>query len=131
MLLVATIAALGVVYQRGWFERQRAGTAAHSVRSLVVLPFDNLTGDPAQAYVVDAVTDALTTELAQIDGLRVISRTSAKQYKQSTKRLPAIADELKVDAVLEGSVMRSGQQVRVTAQLIHAGDGSTPVGAEL
>jgi tetratricopeptide (TPR) repeat protein len=69
---------------------------------------------------VEAVTDALTTDLAQIDGLRVISRTSARQYKRSAKRLPAIGDELKVDAVLEGSVMRSGQQVRVTAQLIQA-----------
>ncbi len=121
LLLVAAIAALGLAYDGGWFERERAGTAAHSVGSLVVLPFDNLTGDPSQAYVVDAVTDALTTELAQIEGLRVISRTSAKQYKQSTKRLPAIADELKVDAVLEGSVLRTGQQVKVTAQLIHAG----------
>ena len=91
MLLVATIAALGVVYQRGWFERQaRRNRRRTPIRSLVVLPFDNLTGDPAQAYVVDAVTDALTTELAQIDGLRVISRTSARQYKQSPKRLPAI-----------------------------------------
>ncbi len=121
LVLVAAMAALGVVYQRGWLERQGGGTAVGSVSSLVVLPFDNLTGDPAHAYVVDAVTDALTTELAQINGLRVISRTSARQYKQSSKRLPAIADELKVDAVLEGSVMRSGQQLRVTAQLISAG----------
>ena len=120
LLLVATIAALGVGYQRKWFDRERPGPAGEPVGSVVVLPFDNLTGDPAQEYVVDAVTDALTTELAQIDGLRVISRTSARQFKQSAKRLPAIAEELKVDAVLEGSVMRSGQQVRVTAQLIHA-----------
>ena len=63
----------------------RGGTAADSVSSLVVLPFENLTGDPAQDYFVDAVTDALTTELAQIDGLRVISRTSAMQYKQSAQ----------------------------------------------
>ncbi len=121
LLLVATIAALGTVYQRGWLERQGGGTAVASVSSLVVLPFENLTGDPAQAHVVEVVTDALTTELAQISGLRVISRTSARQYKQSPKRVPAIADELKVDAVLEGSVMRSGQQVRVAAQLISAG----------
>jgi TolB-like protein/DNA-binding winged helix-turn-helix (wHTH) protein/Flp pilus assembly protein TadD len=121
LLLVAAIAALGVGYQSGWFERQRSGAASDLVRSLVVLPFDNLTGDPAQEYVVEAVTDALTTDLAQIDGLRVISRTSARQYKRSAKRLPAIGDELKVDAMLEGSVMRSGQQVRVTAQLIHIG----------
>ncbi len=120
LLLVATIAALGVVYQRGWLERRGGRTAVDSISSLVVLPFDNLTGDPAQAYAVEAVTDALTTELAQIEGLRVISRTSAKQYKQSAKRLAAIGDELKVDALLEGSVMRSGQQVRVTAQLISA-----------
>jgi TolB-like protein/DNA-binding winged helix-turn-helix (wHTH) protein/Tfp pilus assembly protein PilF len=121
LLLIAMIAALGVAYQRGWFERNLTEAAAAPIRSLVVLPFDNLTGDPAQAYVVEAATDALTTDLAQIDGLRVISRTSARLYKRSsTKRLPAIGDELKVDAVLEGSVMKSGQQVRVTAQLIHA-----------
>ena len=120
LLLVATIAALGVGYQRRWFDRERPGPAGEPIGSVVVLPFDNLTGDPAQEYVVDAVTDALTTELVQIDGLRVISRTSARQFKQSAKRLPAIAEELKVDAVLEGSVMRSGHQVRVTAQLIHA-----------
>jgi TolB-like protein/DNA-binding winged helix-turn-helix (wHTH) protein len=120
LVLGAAIATLGAGYQSGWFERHRAGAAANLIRSVVVLPFDNLTGDPAQEYVVDAITDALTTELAQIDGLRVISRTSAKQFKRSAKRLEAIGDELKVDGVLEGSVMRSGQQVRVTAQLIHA-----------
>jgi TolB-like protein/DNA-binding winged helix-turn-helix (wHTH) protein/Tfp pilus assembly protein PilF len=120
LLLVAAIAAPGVVYQGGWLDRQRPGAAAGPVGSLVVLPFENLTGDPAQEYIVDAVTDALTTDLAQIDGLRVISRTSARQYKRSAKLSPAIGDELKVDAVLEGSVTRAGRQVRVTAQLIHA-----------
>jgi TolB-like protein/tetratricopeptide (TPR) repeat protein len=85
-----------------------------------VLPFENLTGDAAQDYFVDGVTDALTTHLAQVDGLEVISRTSARQYKQPNKRLPAIGAELKVDAVLEGAVVRSGDRVRISAQLVHA-----------
>jgi len=120
LVLAVTIATLVLLYERGWWERVRAGSATAPIRSLAVLPFENLTGDPAQDYFVDGITGTLTTDLAQIDGLRVISRTSARQYKQSPKRLPAIADELKVDAVLEGSVLRSAQNVRVTAQLIHA-----------
>jgi len=120
LLLAVMIAPLVLLYERGWWQRVRAGRAVEAIGSLAVLPFENLTGDAAQDYFVDGITGALTTDLAQIDGLRVISRTSARQYKQSPKRLPAIADELKVDAVLEGSVLRSGQKVRVTAQLIHA-----------
>jgi TolB-like protein/DNA-binding winged helix-turn-helix (wHTH) protein len=120
LVLAVTIATLVLLSERGWWERVRAGRVAAPIRSLAVLPFENLTGDPAQDYFVDGITGALTSELAQVDGLRVISRTSARQYKQSPKRLPTIADELKVDAVLEGSVLRSAHQVRVTAQLIHA-----------
>jgi TolB-like protein/DNA-binding winged helix-turn-helix (wHTH) protein/Flp pilus assembly protein TadD len=90
------------------------------IRSLAVLPFQNLTGDHDQDYFVDGMTEALTTDLAQIAALKVISRTSAMQYKGAGKSLPAIADELGVDAVVEGAVTRSGGRVRVTAQLIEA-----------
>jgi TolB-like protein/DNA-binding winged helix-turn-helix (wHTH) protein/Flp pilus assembly protein TadD len=120
LVFVLAIAAFGLAYQRRWFQPAHAGTAAASIRSLLVLPLDNLTGDPAQEYVVEAVTDALTTEVAQIDGVRVISRSSARQYKRSLKRLSDIANELKIDGVLEGSVARSGPRVRITAKLIHA-----------
>ncbi len=90
------------------------------IRSLAVLPLENLTGDLAQEYFVDGMTDALITRLAQIGALRVISRTSAMHYKGTHKKLPEIASELNVDAVVEGSVVRSGSNVRITAQLVHA-----------
>jgi len=90
------------------------------IHSIVVLPLDNLSGDPAQEYFADGMTDALITDLAQIHSLRVISRTSAVHYQGSHKSLPEIAKELNVDAVVEGTVSRSGNRVRITAQLIHA-----------
>jgi TolB-like protein/DNA-binding winged helix-turn-helix (wHTH) protein/Tfp pilus assembly protein PilF len=90
------------------------------IRSIAVLPLDNLTGDPRQQYFSDGMTDALITSLAQISSLRVISRTSAMQYQGSRKALPEIAKELGVDAVVEGSVVRSGNRVRIDAQLIQA-----------
>jgi TolB-like protein/Flp pilus assembly protein TadD len=95
-------------------------TATARIESIAVLPLDDLSEDPAQAYFADGMTDALITDLAQIRGLRVISRTSVMQYKKLTKSLPEIARELRVDAVVEGTVTRSGSRVRVTAQLIHA-----------
>jgi TolB-like protein/DNA-binding winged helix-turn-helix (wHTH) protein/Tfp pilus assembly protein PilF len=91
-----------------------------SIRSLAVLPLDNLSGDASQDYFADGMTDALITDLAQISALRVISRTSVMVYKRARKPLPEIARELNVDAVIEGTVLRSGQQVRITAQLIQA-----------
>lgn len=90
------------------------------IRSIVVLPLGNLSGDPAQEYFADGMTDALITDLAQIRTLRVISRTSADYYKGLHRSLPEIAKELNVDAVVEGTVSRSGNRVRITAQLIHA-----------
>ena len=90
------------------------------IRSLAVLPLENLSGDPAQNYFADGMTDELITDLAQISALRVISRTSAMVYKGARKPLPQIAHELNVDAVVEGTVLRSGDQVRITAQLIEA-----------
>jgi TolB-like protein/Tfp pilus assembly protein PilF len=104
-----------------WIAQVEPGAEASLlIRSVAVLPLENLTGDPSQEYFVDGMTDALIGGLAQIAALRVISRTSAMQYKGARKPLPQIAQELNVDAVVEGSVTRSGGRVRVMAQLIHA-----------
>ena len=94
--------------------------APTGIRSLAVLPLDNLSGDASQDYFADGMTDELITDLAQISALRVISRTSVMMYKGAHKPLPEIARELNVDAVVEGTVLRSGEQVRITAQLIQA-----------
>lgn len=91
-----------------------------SIRSLAVLPLENLSHDPEQEYFADGMTEELTTELAQISALKVISRTSVMQYKGTKKSLPQIAKELGVDAVVEGVVQRSGDKVGITVQLIQA-----------
>ena len=88
--------------------------------SLAVLPFDNYSGDASQDYFVNGMTEALIAELARVRGLRVISRTSSMQYQGQKKSLPEIAGELGVDLLVEGSVARSGNRVRITAQLIDA-----------
>jgi TolB-like protein/DNA-binding winged helix-turn-helix (wHTH) protein/Flp pilus assembly protein TadD len=90
------------------------------IRSLAVLPFESLSSDPSQDYFADGMTDELISDLGQISALRVISRTSVMGYKRARKPLPQIARELNVDAVVEGTVLRSGGQVRITAQLIEA-----------
>jgi eukaryotic-like serine/threonine-protein kinase len=90
------------------------------IGSIAVLPLDNFSDDEAQEYFADGMTEALIAELSQIGALRVISRTSVMQYKEVKKPLRQIARELNVDAVIEGSVMRSGDRVRITAQLINA-----------
>ncbi|MGE5715294.1 MAG: protein kinase domain-containing protein, partial [Acidobacteriota bacterium] len=94
--------------------------SAFRIRALAVLPLANLAGDPEQDYFADGMTEALIAELAQIRALHVISRTSAMHYKNTTKRVPEIARELGVDGIVEGSVMRDGDRVRITAQLVHA-----------
>ena len=90
------------------------------IRSLAVLPFESLSSDASQDYFADGMTDELISDLGQISALRVISRTSVMTYKHARKPLPQIARELNVDAVVEGTVLRSGDQVRITAQLIEA-----------
>jgi TolB-like protein/DNA-binding winged helix-turn-helix (wHTH) protein/Flp pilus assembly protein TadD len=90
------------------------------IRSLAVLPLESLSTDPSQDYFADGMTDELISALGQISALRVISRTSVMTYKHARKPLPQIARELNVDAVVEGSVLRSGDRVRITAQLIEA-----------
>lgn len=90
------------------------------IRSLAVLPFESLSNDTSQDFFADGMTDQLITDLGQIGALRVISRTSAMGYKHSHESLPQIARDLNVDAVVEGTVLRSGDRVRITAQLIEA-----------
>src|SRR5215470_7684313 len=102
-----------------WIFRSR-GRPPAVIHSLAVLPLDNFSGDVSQDYFADGMTDELITDLAQISALRVISRTSVMGYKHARKPLPEIARELNVDAVVEGSVQRFGDQVRITAQLIQA-----------
>ncbi len=108
-------------------ERRRKSNAAPKaqggrprIRGVAVLPLLNLSNDAEQEYFVDGMTEALTAELACLRGLRVISRTSAMRYRGSAKSIPEIAAELNVDGVVEGSVLRAGDRVRITAQLIHA-----------
>jgi TolB-like protein len=103
-------------------EKAISVSAVKPIKAIVVLPFENLSGDPEQEYFVDGMTDALSAELGKIKALRVISRTSAMHYKDTDKVIPEIAQELGVDAVIEGSVLKAGNDVRVTAQLV---DGRT------
>ena len=103
------------------FFRQSSTPAPQiEIKSLAVLPMSNLSGDPAQDYFADGMTDTLIAGLAQVGALRVISRTSVMQYKGSPKPLAEIARELNVDAIVEGSVQRFGERVQVNVQLIHA-----------
>ncbi len=93
------------------------------IESIAVLPLENLSGDPAQEYFSDGMTDELIGEIARIGSLRVISRTSIMRYKRGARKsLPEIARELNVDAILEGTVVQAGSRVRITAQLIRATD---------
>lgn len=96
------------------------GVSSSGIKALAVLPLDNLSAEPNQDYFTDGMTVALIAELSQLDAFRVISRTSVMQYKGTTKTIPEIARELGVDAVVAGSVLRSGNQVRISAQLIEA-----------
>jgi TolB-like protein/DNA-binding winged helix-turn-helix (wHTH) protein/Tfp pilus assembly protein PilF len=118
-VIVALAFVLSLSILSVWFFRSR-GPAPAGIRSLAVLPLENLSGDASQSYFADGMTDELITDLAQISALRVISRTSVMVYKGARKPLPQIARELNVDAVVEGTVLRSGDRVRITAQLIEA-----------
>ncbi|MFY9608027.1 MAG: protein kinase [Blastocatellia bacterium] len=116
--LLVIIAALALAYVLVF----RGSTAARppEIRSLAVLPLENLSGDPSQEYFADGMTEAIIGNLAQIRALRVVSRTSVMRFKGSRKPLPEIAQELNVDAVIAGSVQRASGRVKITAQLIHA-----------
>ncbi len=114
LLLVALAAILDVSGIRP------GGADGSPFDSLAVLPLANLSGDPEQEYFTDGMTEALIANLSKVKSLRVISRTSSMRYRNSDKSIPQIAGELDVDAVVEGSVLRSGSRVRITAQLIEA-----------
>jgi TolB-like protein len=121
--LIALAAMILLASLAGW----RIGSSTHNQRrhnieSLAVLPMENLSGDPAQDYFADGMTDQLITNLGQLSSLRVISRTSAMQYRGVHKPLPQIARELNVDAIVEGTVVRYGGRVRIAAQLIQASE---------
>ena len=119
LVVLAGVCVLGLA---GWgwrLSRNRPATRAMPlVRSLAVLPLQNLSGDPSQEYLADGMTEELIGRLANIHGLRVISRTSAMHFKNTQLSVPEIAKALGVDAIVEGSVIREGSQIRVHAQLI-------------
>lgn len=117
--LLGSVAAIGLLAFIVW-KLQLIRHQPASIQSLAVLPLENLSHDASQDYFADGMTDELITELGQIRALRVISRTSVMVYKGVRKPMPQIARELNVDAVVEGTVLRSGDQVRITAQLIQA-----------
>lgn len=121
-LALATAPVLLAISITVWLGRTASTptSAAPRLNSIAVLPLANLSGDPSEEFFADGMTDQLITDLAQVGSLRVISRTSVLQYKQTMKTLPEIARELNVDAIVEGSVTRSGERVRVTAQLLRA-----------
>lgn len=136
--ILGAVAAIGLGlifiqnYGPGWNQEANALTSTSDARpqrtrapradgvALAVLPLDNFSGEASQEYFADGMTEALIADLAQIHGLRVVSRTSSMQYKGQRKPLPEIARELAVDFILEGSVAQSSDRVRITAQLIDA-----------
>ena len=122
LMLAVIVAALLGFNLAGWRDRLLRRSEGTRIESIAVLPLENLSADPAQDYFADGMTDGLITEVARIGSLRVISRTSIMQYKSTHKPLPVIAKELGVDAVVEGTVMHSGQKVRITAQLVRVRD---------
>jgi TolB-like protein len=115
LIVLAGFVAAGWLLLRGETARP-----PESIRSIAVLPLDNLSGDPEQQYFADGMTEALIANLGKIASLHVISRTSIMQYRGVHRALPEIARELNVDAIIEGSILRAGDSVRITAQLIDA-----------
>jgi TolB-like protein/DNA-binding winged helix-turn-helix (wHTH) protein len=115
VMLLAFVLNLGNLRGRLW-----SASSGAKIQSVVVLPLENLSHDPEQDYFADGMTEELITELTKIRSLHVISRRSATYYKGTKKKLPQIAQELGVDGVIEGTVQRSGDRVRVSAQLVEA-----------
>ena len=116
---ISVAAVTAVLIGSGPVARGFFGAVDAPIRSIVVLPLENRSGDPSQEFFADGMTDALIADLSQVGSLRVISRTSSMRYKGAHKSLPEIARELDVEAVVEGSVLRAKDQVRITAQLVH------------
>jgi adenylate cyclase len=126
LLLISAVAAFGYL---SWLTQQQQETSASVARaavdkpSIAVLPFNNMSGDPTQEYFADGITEDLTTDLSRISGLFVVARNSAFAYKGRSVDLRTIADELGVRYLLEGSVRRVGEQIRINAQLIDGSSG--------
>ena len=120
LLALAGLVAWGIV---AGLQRRSAGSAGQ-IQSIAVLPLQNLFGDPTQEYFADGMTEQLIADLATIDGLRVTSRTSVMQYKDAPKPVPVIARELQVDAVIEGSISRTGGKIQITTTLIRGVTGA-------
>ena len=122
VLTILLLSAMGLGY---WFHSNRpASTNTKQIESIAVLPLENLSGDASQDYFADGMTEALIGNLSKIGSLKVISRTSVMRYKQSGKSIPEIAKELGVDGIVEGSVQRSGDRIRITTRLIDAATDS-------
>jgi len=115
---LAIVAVVALLHGVGWKQRLFGNPEPGPIRSVAVLPLQNLSDDPNQEYFVDGMTDELITALAQIHELKVVSKTSVMRYKGTRTPMPQIGQELGVDAVVEGSVLLSGNRVRITAQLI-------------
>ena len=118
--IAASLALLAVVLAYLFLFQAPSTQLAPNIRSLAVLPLANLSDDPEQEYFSDGMTEALISDLGKVAGLRVVSRTSVMRYKGTKRPLPDIAQELNVDAVIEGSTLQVGNRVRITAQLIEA-----------
>ncbi len=118
--LILTLFSCGAIGLAAWVAWQHSygKNATPPIRSIAVLPLRNLSGDAAQEYFADGMTEELITELSKIHSLKVISRTSVMEYKSTKEHLPQIARELGVDGIVEGSVIREGDQVRITVQLL-------------
>lgn len=114
------VVAAGLVLTAFIIDHKRSAASTADIRSIAVLPLANLSGDPEQEYFTDGMTDELITDLARLGSVRVISRTSSMRYKRAQKSLPEIANELNVDAIVEGSVQSSSGRLHLTAQLIQA-----------
>jgi len=122
-LLLATLAAVGTWVITGGFERPSPNPLSQRIHSIAVLPLENLSGGSEQEYFADGITDQLIANLGAVRGLRVISRTSVMHYKTARKPVPTIAKELKVDAIIEGTVVEAGGRVRITAKLVSGETG--------
>ncbi len=132
LLFVLLLGIAGFAYVGGLPWPRRSAVGEPPIASIVVLPFENLTGDPAQDYLADGVTDAIAAQLAQVKGLEVISRTSARQYAHTHKPLSQIRAELNnVEGVVEGTVRRSGDKIWITAKLIRAETDRTVPGPQI
>jgi len=121
-LALTALIAIGLI---GWWALREGPTEVGGpiISSIAVLPLENLSGDPEQDYFVDGMTDALITDLSKIGALQVIARHSAMRYKGAEKPLSEIAEELNVEAIIEGTVLREADQVQITAQLTEAATG--------